>query len=218
MIINKVKVHGDTIIVSFLRTVAGGRVEEHDVKYPEAPLPSFTDALAALGKYVCEICELPDSYRMKAFRMSSVSFKWYDDILGANLTAVKSVENASGGIALNTPHKTEKPIGKNADPKFCFTKDCAKALRTLLDEVTKYVDGERLQTDMFNKDPSVPTDEDVAKARAHVVKTQRASVCSLHRALKIGFPMAVFLMERLEADGVIAPANGAEPREILVKE
>ena len=46
-------------------------------------------------------------------------------------------------------------------------------------------------------------------------QTQRASTSSIQRRLRIGYNRASRLMDILEEKGLVGPARGAEPREIL---
>ena len=48
-----------------------------------------------------------------------------------------------------------------------------------------------------------------------VVKTGRASTTHLQRQLGIGYPRAARIMDQLEAEGIIGPAEGSRPREVL---
>lgn len=50
-----------------------------------------------------------------------------------------------------------------------------------------------------------------------VVRNQRASTSLLQRFFTLGYARAARMMDRLEADGVISGANGAKPREVLMK-
>lgn len=53
-------------------------------------------------------------------------------------------------------------------------------------------------------------------ARAAVVEAGKASTSYLQRKLRIGYARAARLMDLLEERGVIGPADGAKPREILL--
>lgn len=48
-----------------------------------------------------------------------------------------------------------------------------------------------------------------------IAQTQRASTSSIQRRLRIGYNRASHLMDMLEAKGLVGPARGEEPREIL---
>jgi|GEM_PF-3904441 len=56
----------------------------------------------------------------------------------------------------------------------------------------------------------------VVSQAIEVIRSEgKASVSLIQRRLKIGYPVAVAIIDGLEKDGVIGPANGAEPRSIL---
>ncbi len=54
------------------------------------------------------------------------------------------------------------------------------------------------------------------EARAIVVRHQQGSISFLQRRLKIGFSRAARIMDELERDGVVGPAEGSKPREVLI--
>lgn len=55
------------------------------------------------------------------------------------------------------------------------------------------------------------------EAREIVVKSGKASTSYLQRRLKIGYSRAARLIDELEEAGVVGPANGSKPREILIE-
>jgi S-DNA-T family DNA segregation ATPase FtsK/SpoIIIE len=59
-------------------------------------------------------------------------------------------------------------------------------------------------------------DDMLEEAIELVVQTGRASTTFLQRRLGIGYPRASRLMDQLEEEGVIGPAEGSRPREVLV--
>jgi S-DNA-T family DNA segregation ATPase FtsK/SpoIIIE len=59
-------------------------------------------------------------------------------------------------------------------------------------------------------------DELFEEAREIVIKSKKASTSYLQRRLKIGYSRAARLIDELEEAGVVGPANGSKPREILV--
>ena len=66
-------------------------------------------------------------------------------------------------------------------------------------------------------------DEDVSadeyeKAKQVVISTNRASISHLQRQMRIGYNHAAKIIDLLEARGVIGPARGAGPREVLAAE
>jgi DNA segregation ATPase FtsK/SpoIIIE-like protein len=59
-------------------------------------------------------------------------------------------------------------------------------------------------------------DEDlIDQAIAIIHETQRASVSSIQRRLRIGYTRAAKIMDVLEARGIVGPVRGSDPREIL---
>jgi S-DNA-T family DNA segregation ATPase FtsK/SpoIIIE len=59
-------------------------------------------------------------------------------------------------------------------------------------------------------------DDMLEEAIELVVKTGRASTTFLQRRLGIGYPRASRLMDQLEEEGIVGPAEGSRPREVLV--
>ena len=60
-------------------------------------------------------------------------------------------------------------------------------------------------------------DEMYEEARQLVIETGKASTSFLQRKLKLGYARAARLMDTLEERGVVGPADGAKPREVLEK-
>jgi len=58
-------------------------------------------------------------------------------------------------------------------------------------------------------------DELLPQAKELILKTQKASASFLQRRMRIGYARAARLLDLLEKEGVIGPADGAKPREIL---
>ena len=68
-------------------------------------------------------------------------------------------------------------------------------------------------------DGETEDDDELIKEAARVVITHKhGSVSLLQRRLKIGYSRAARLMDRLEETGVVGPADGSKPREVLVNE
>ena len=61
-------------------------------------------------------------------------------------------------------------------------------------------------------------DDMLEEALKLVTETGRASTSMLQRRLGIGYPRASRLIDQLEAEGVIGPAEGSRPREVLWSE
>ncbi len=65
-------------------------------------------------------------------------------------------------------------------------------------------------------DDGMEDDEMLTQSVQIIRETHRASTSSLQRRLRIGYTRAARIMDILEERGVVGPARGAEPREILV--
>jgi S-DNA-T family DNA segregation ATPase FtsK/SpoIIIE len=61
-----------------------------------------------------------------------------------------------------------------------------------------------------------PKDEMYDQAVAIVAETRLASISMIQRRLRIGYNRAARMVEQMEAAGVVGPADGAKPREVLV--
>ena len=60
-------------------------------------------------------------------------------------------------------------------------------------------------------------DEDLIEQCIEVIRSeQKASVSKLQRRLRLGYTRAARIMDELEDRGIVGPAQGHEPREILI--
>ncbi|MFP4388039.1 MAG: DNA translocase FtsK, partial [Desulfococcaceae bacterium] len=60
-------------------------------------------------------------------------------------------------------------------------------------------------------------DERYDDAVALVTRTRQASISMVQRHLRIGYNRAARIIEMMEREGVVGPADGAKPREVLVQ-
>ena len=60
-------------------------------------------------------------------------------------------------------------------------------------------------------------DEMYDQAVAIVTETQQASISMVQRRLRVGYNRAARMIEQMERDGVIGPADGAKPREVYAR-
>ena len=61
-------------------------------------------------------------------------------------------------------------------------------------------------------------DEKYDEAVALVARTGQASISMLQRRLRVGYNRAARMIEVMEKEGVVGPADGVKPREVLVRE
>ncbi len=74
-------------------------------------------------------------------------------------------------------------------------------------------------------DEAAPEDESPLDARDHlyeearelIIATGQASASFIQRRMRVGYPRAARMIEMMEEDGVIGPAIGSKPREVLIK-
>ncbi len=55
------------------------------------------------------------------------------------------------------------------------------------------------------------------QARELVISTGQASASFIQRRMRVGYPRAARMIEMMEEDGLIGPASGGKPREILIR-
>lgn len=60
-------------------------------------------------------------------------------------------------------------------------------------------------------------DEMYDQAVAVVTETRQASISMIQRRLRVGYNRAARMIEKMEQDGVVGPADGARPREVLAQ-
>jgi DNA segregation ATPase FtsK/SpoIIIE, S-DNA-T family len=60
-------------------------------------------------------------------------------------------------------------------------------------------------------------DEKYDDAVALVSRLRQASISSIQRHLRIGYNRAARIIERMESEGIVGPADGSKPREVLVR-
>jgi S-DNA-T family DNA segregation ATPase FtsK/SpoIIIE len=61
------------------------------------------------------------------------------------------------------------------------------------------------------------SDELYDQALATVSEMRAVSISMLQRKMRIGYNRAARMIERMERDGVVGPADGAKPREVLIR-
>lgn len=73
------------------------------------------------------------------------------------------------------------------------------------------------QRSLYNSEDNDASEDDLYHdAKAEVIRAGKASASLLQRRLRIGYARAARLLDLLEAEGMIGPADGAKPRDILV--
>jgi len=61
------------------------------------------------------------------------------------------------------------------------------------------------------------SDELYDQAVAIVSEMKRVSISMLQRKMRIGYNRSARMIERMEREGIVGPADGAKPREVLIR-
>jgi S-DNA-T family DNA segregation ATPase FtsK/SpoIIIE len=97
-----------------------------------------------------------------------------------------------------------------------------------LDKIMKFIKDQVDEPDYSEEITSVQPTEASAKSNGHsddpmfreaaevIINAQRGSASLLQRKLKIGYNRAARLMDELENAGIVGPAEGSNPRKVLV--
>ncbi|MFA6458970.1 MAG: FtsK/SpoIIIE domain-containing protein [Candidatus Paceibacterota bacterium] len=86
------------------------------------------------------------------------------------------------------------------------------------DEVTNEIRLDARASDAFDAMAEASDADDMYdEAREAVISAGKASTSYIQRKLGIGYSRSAKLMDMLEERGVIGPANGSEPREVIVQ-
>jgi len=69
----------------------------------------------------------------------------------------------------------------------------------------------------LEEDEEAELDEKYQEAVALARRLRQVSISSIQRHLRIGYNRAARIIERMEAEGIVGPADGSKPREVLVR-
>jgi S-DNA-T family DNA segregation ATPase FtsK/SpoIIIE len=81
-----------------------------------------------------------------------------------------------------------------------------------IDEVTA-----KMEADDDENGGETEYDEHYDDAVALVTRTRQASISMIQRHLRIGYNRAARIIETMEREGVVGPADGVKPREVLAR-
>ncbi len=152
--INKVKwdpTKGRTLI-QFDVERDGGECDSFVLDCFDKPHPALLSAIDALASHVAEWCEAEPSFA-EGIQVRGVSFSWTDGIMGATITALKSLRECNSPLVLNTPHKPSEPYSETAPADVCLKPETIDALLRVLRETEAYIDGKREQGSLFGAAP-----------------------------------------------------------------
>lgn len=145
--VHKVKMNKDgKITINYSQPHKSGSRDEYSLTCNDAPRPAFIDALAAMGRHVVDICELPADYS-GGLHVNGVTFSYGGDeeTMGATITASKQLTGSTAPLLINTPHKPSEPYATGADDGNCLSDDAIADLLALQREAVAYIEGKRAQ-------------------------------------------------------------------------
>lgn len=144
-------------------TESGDDFDQFVLDCVDKPLLALELAMLNLRKHVLDICEMPiDDTEVMKVKVKGVSFSYSgeNDVMGATITASRTLERSNAPLMINTPHKFAEPHNENQGMKMCLSDDCILVLVELLEQGEKYLDGERAQLEILNKDQDEAADQE----------------------------------------------------------
>lgn len=139
-----------------------GGMDEFSFTCSDEPKPEFTIALKDLAQDVLDMCELPEEYLPRVI-VTGVSFSYGGEaeVMGATLIAQMKLTKSNVNLNLITPHKIEEFYSESGgDPAQLLAEECVRRLKELIDQAGDYVQGIRVQGQLFGKKDSL---EKIAK-------------------------------------------------------
>lgn len=153
----KIKWDGSKVRLEYEIVRKDGDQDEFTLQCADQPAPEFIAALAALGQDVLTICELPESDGSRV-KVRSVTLTYTNDIIGACITALKSLKTANAPLVLNTPHlPTEDYAGADGTGP-TLPRSTADRIDMLVLEAERYLNGARAQASLLTQ--IVPSHEE----------------------------------------------------------
>ena len=145
MIFTKIKRTKTGMYLAYMGTeIEGGG--NYTMESDEEPTPRFITALQDLIPNVLSMCELPNT-NIEMYIIKGIILSYGDEgEQGITITALKQLISSSAPLVLNTPHS------KSAEHEGLL-----KKIETLEIEAVKYMQGNRLQLDLFrNQKEAMP--------------------------------------------------------------
>jgi len=160
---------------------ANGAIESVDLESPERPLAEFSDALQSFVPFVTDL--LMGAVTVESDDMRITTLNLSEDkngLRGLIVTAIVPVPNAyDKPLVVNTPLVREG--GENpSDDAFVLSDEVLELIKLAESEATRYVRGERVQGELFNRAESTAKETgenvrefDEAAAHAEVTSTRK---------------------------------------------
>lgn len=142
----KIKFDGSKVTLAYEMTRTDGDPDEFNVLCADLPAPEFDQALQALAQDVAAICELPESDVLK-IKVRGVTLTWAHDVMGACITAMKTLKTANGPLVINTPHLPSDGYSDSDCPM--LSPATVTRLEALAFQAERYLGGDRAQGQLF---------------------------------------------------------------------
>lgn len=153
--VSKIKTADSRLIINIIE--GEGTITEREVtlKSAEDPHPDLTKAFRALEQHAREILEWPASYAQGRVSITGVSFSFSEktEVEGAVMTGQVALQAADAPLCFNTPHLPFDQYTPDGCAKL-MPEEAVEALMALRVEAMRFVQGKRLQGDLFREDTS----------------------------------------------------------------
>ncbi|HEX8030314.1 MAG TPA: hypothetical protein VF491_17690 [Vicinamibacterales bacterium] len=140
----KIKYDGSKVRLEYEVVREAGDPDEFTLFCADPPAREFAEAIAALADDVIAICELSPSDVTKV-RVRGVTLTYSHDVLGACITALKTLKTADAPLVINTPHLPEVPYSEGNDAAPTLAGGTVARLHALIDQAERYLNGDRAQ-------------------------------------------------------------------------
>lgn len=157
------------------QVVIGPSTEEIDLQSREKPLGSFVDALQAFGSYVNDLLDVPKAWRDK-LKVTTVNLSAAKDgRRGLMVSVTYPVAKADDKVVSLTTPLILEPMESGAGGGYTLDELHLELIETLEAEATRYVKGERLQGELFDKKTASANAKaaDERMAQAEVASTRK---------------------------------------------
>jgi hypothetical protein len=144
----KIKFDGSKMRLEYEQPRKDGDPDEFTLLCADAPAPEFTEAFAALAQDVIAICELP-SDQLSKIKVRGVTLTYSNDIMGACITALKTLKSANAPLVINTPHLPAEAYGGDDTASPTLDTATCDRLRSVCEQAARYLNGERAQASLF---------------------------------------------------------------------
>jgi len=141
------------------RTILSWQIKREDDSYDtftleskDEPAPSFLLRFLELREFVNDICDLrlaDDELHKLSILSVSLSYASEKHILGATITALKTLPNRNAPLVINTPHLIEDYYSDSGDPASLLPQDLVTLIYEIQEEADDFVKGFRMQMNLF---------------------------------------------------------------------